>query len=400
MASLVDTSVKFFSSAMAGAPTLTGAAGSLVALLDACLRDGFDTKTLSSLVVAGGVATATFTGAHSAALDCVVQIAGVTGSLVALNGEQKVTAKAAAGNTVSFATSAPDGTAAGTITMKMAPAGWQKLFGSTNPAVYKASDPMASGCCLRVDDTTALFARVIGYESMSDVSTGVGPFPTTAQMNGGGYWPKSTQSSGAVSWYLFADSRMFYFAPVPGSAQSSTWLCGTLRGFGDIVAFKPSGDAFGCVLSYSTSATVTSQYDGALSNSPSTQIAMPRAYTGVGSAVQHYTWPLVGGSSAISGITGTTGPFPNPVDGSLETSRRFITPSGQNYRRGELPGYVHLLQSNIYDSFKPGDSQIGAERLAGRRLVFFTVGSEVSFNTAATATNVALGAMDVTGPWR
>ncbi|MDP9990390.1 hypothetical protein J2W28_000227 [Variovorax boronicumulans] len=400
MTSVVDTSVKFFNSTMAGAPALTGAAGSLVALLDACLKDGFDIKTLSSLVVSGGVATATYTGAHSAVQDSVIQIAGVTGTLVALNGEQKVTSKSVTAGTVTFATNAPDGIASGTITMKMAPAGWLKLFGSTNPAVYKSSDPVASGCCLRVDDTATLFARVVGYESMSDASNGIGPFPTPAQMSGGGYWPKSIQVAGNVDWYLFADSRMFYFAPVPGRSQSNGFLCGTLRGFGDIVSYKPSGDPFACVLSFSTNSSVAGQFDGSLSNSPNSQIAMPRAFTGVGSAVFHYTWAPIGASAGISGLTNSAGPFPNPVDGSLTMVRRHLSPTGQNYARGELPGYMHIPQSSVYDTFKPGDQVVGTGQFAGRRFVAFTVSSEFAFNNTATNSNVSLGLMDTTGPWR
>jgi hypothetical protein len=35
--------------------------------------------------------------------------------------------------------------------------------------------------------------RASGYESMSDVNTGTGPFPTAAQVAGGGYWEKSAR---------------------------------------------------------------------------------------------------------------------------------------------------------------------------------------------------------------
>ena len=399
MTSPVDTSVKFFHSAMVGAPVLTGAVGQLIPLLDACLKDGFDTKTLVSLVVSGGVATATYTGTHSAAVDSVVLIAGVTGALTALNGEQKITSKPGA-TSVTFATAAADGTAAGTISMKMAPAGWLKPFSGTNLAAYKSADPASSACLLRIDDSATLFARVVGYETMSDINTGTGPFPTTAQMSGGGYWPKSIQTTGAVDWYLFADSRMFYFAPVPGRSQNSTYLCGTLRGFGDIVSYKPSGDAYGCVLSYSASATAVSQFDGSFSNSPTAQIAMPRSYTGVGSAAYHYTWAPIGASSGVSGITASAGSFPNPVDGSLMMLRRHVSPSGLNYPRGELPGYMHIPQSGVYDVFKPLDPVAGTGLFAGRRFLMFTVSSEQQFNTIASSSLVALGAMDVVGPWR
>ena len=51
MASPVDTSVKHFYSAMAGSPGLSGTAGSLIAVLDACLISGFGAKAVDSAVI-------------------------------------------------------------------------------------------------------------------------------------------------------------------------------------------------------------------------------------------------------------------------------------------------------------------------------------------------------------
>jgi hypothetical protein len=65
MTSPVDTSVKIFSSTMVNAPVLNGVAGALVALLDAVLVTGFDTKSSVSIAVAGGIATATWAGTRS-----------------------------------------------------------------------------------------------------------------------------------------------------------------------------------------------------------------------------------------------------------------------------------------------------------------------------------------------
>ena len=104
MTSLVDTSVKFFSSTQAGAPVLNGTAGALKALLDACLVDGFGLKSVVSLVVASGVATITVTGGHGFLPDGVMLVAGA--ATAALNGEQKVTAIGT--NTASFATAVAD----------------------------------------------------------------------------------------------------------------------------------------------------------------------------------------------------------------------------------------------------------------------------------------------------
>ena len=51
---MTDTTVKHFDSTMTGAPTLANVAGNLLAVLDACLVDGFGLKTVDSLVVASG----------------------------------------------------------------------------------------------------------------------------------------------------------------------------------------------------------------------------------------------------------------------------------------------------------------------------------------------------------
>ena len=175
MTSPVDTSVKYFTSLMSGAPALSGTAGSMIAVLDACLKDGFDQKALTSLTVAGGVATAAYTGAHSAAVDSVVFIAGVTGGpagWAGLNGEQKITGKGAA--SVTFATNLPDGAYTGAATMKMAPLGWLKPFANANLGAYKSNDPASTGMLLRVDDSATTVVRVVGYELMTDINTGVG----------------------------------------------------------------------------------------------------------------------------------------------------------------------------------------------------------------------------------
>ena len=227
MASVVDTSVKNFNSTMSGAPALSGTVGTLVALLDALLVNGFDVKTATGLTVSGGVASMAFTGSHSAQLDTVISIAGITGTYASLNGEQKVTAVAA--GVVRFATTLPDGAASGTITFKMAPAGFEKPFAKPNVGVYRSLDPASTRMLLRVDDTGAQVARVVGYEAMSDVDTGVGVFPTAAQIAGGGYWSKSTQASAAaVGWNLVADGRTFYLSIRAGMAESVNYQIQTV----------------------------------------------------------------------------------------------------------------------------------------------------------------------------
>jgi hypothetical protein len=87
--------------------------------------------------------------------------------------------------------------------------GWSKVYSGTNLAVYRA--PAGNQLYLRVDDTGTTAARIVGYETMSAVSTGTGPFPTEAQVAGGLYAPKSANvNATARNWVIVANDRFFH----------------------------------------------------------------------------------------------------------------------------------------------------------------------------------------------
>lgn len=397
MTSPVDTSVKFFTSSMPGAPVLNGVAGSLISLLDACLVDGFGSKSATSLVVAGGIATLTISGGESAALtDSVILVSGATPA--ALNGEQKVLSASA--TAVTFATDEADVTATGTISFKLAPAGWAKPFAGTNLAAYKSVDPEGTGCLLRVDDTGTTSARVVGYESMSAISAGIGPFPTEAQRAGGGYWSKSTAANATGNnWTLVADGRFLMLFVAQNSGAIPAYIQGSTRCFGDPIALRPSGDAYACVLSYSTQSSTTSQFDGGLDTGVPLQHAMPRSYTGLGSCVLHCTVPYTGNGNAFSGGDSTMGAFPSVVDGGLRLSKKYLATSGTTAPpRADVPGYYWVPQTLTFDTIKWGDRVPGTGPLAGRTL-FGVLGTNAAL-TAPSTSNSGLGLIDITGPWR
>jgi hypothetical protein len=136
--------VKYFHSNMPGAPVLSGTAGALIAILDACLKDGFGLKTVDSLVIAGGVATMTISTGMTFEQDAVVQVAGITGGAAALNGDRRLLS--IAGNTATFdATGVSDQTATGSITAKVSPLGWAKPFTGTNVGGLPRHGPDLAG---------------------------------------------------------------------------------------------------------------------------------------------------------------------------------------------------------------------------------------------------------------
>lgn len=390
MTSPVSTDTKHFHSGMSGAPVCNGIAGSALAVIAACLETGFDVKAATSLSVSGGVATLSFTGVHSSALESVILVSGVTGALTALNGEQRVTALGS--GQVKFATGAADGSAAGAITFKMAPAGWLKAFSATNMSVYQSADPQSAKHFLRIDDTNATFCRVVGYETMLDASTGSGPFPSAAQMPGGGYWPKSgTADATARPWVLIATGRKFYFHVCPYGYGGATF------GFGDDLATRPGGDPYACSLASSFDPTVQNMWNGALDTPSSQNVAMPRGFTGLGSSVLHAAYPYTGSSAAVSGADPTLGDFPSEVDGSLRPSSRFLAVPGRA-PRCDLPGFYSVAQSKAFATFKRGDPPVsGTGALTGRKLLVLNPGRD--FSSAATEVNTGVSLVDITGPW-
>ena len=117
-----------FDSTQAGAPVLSGTAGALATVLKACLVDGFGAGAVVSLVVTAGIAKATYSASHPFRAGTVARIAGATPA--GLNGDKLILTTTV--NSVTYAApDVADGAATGTITSRMAPAGWQELFAGT-----------------------------------------------------------------------------------------------------------------------------------------------------------------------------------------------------------------------------------------------------------------------------
>lgn len=390
-----DTSVKFLHSAMTGAPVMSGTAGALLTVLDACLINGWGTGNVDSIVVSGGVATVTRASGHPFEPGSVALIEGVTPSV--LNGEKKVISTTT--TTYTFdATGVADGAASGTMTHKLAPLGWAKPFSGTNLGAYKSSDPASTGCILRIDDTNAQNARVVGYETMSDINTGIGPFPASTQLSGGGYWIKSNADSTASrNWMLIGDGRFFLLMIAYSTVNLNAY--GNYAYFGDFVASK-TPDAYACVLGAPSSNISASGSIGAagydlLRNEPigaSVFSTAPRSYTGVGGAIAfHWGYPTFDpGETSYSRSGESIGAhirYPNPTDGGLYLTIGYFTEYASKALRGTIPGVYYCPQSVGTGVFNTRDSVTGVAGLPGKTL-------------KAVPTVAGVFFIDTTGPWR
>lgn len=391
MASPVNTTVKWARSTMPGAPVLTRAAGSLIALLDALLVNGWGVQTATSVVVASGVATATFATDHAAARHGVVLVAGVTGALAGLNGEQKVTAVEP--NKIKWATTAADGTAAGTITIKMAGAGWTKPFSGTNLAAYKSASPAAHGQFLRVADTTAEYARAVGYENMTAISTGTGLFPTSAQVSGGYYWGKNDEISGtnAVPWVFASDGRFFYLFVQACINSTGGWARSfTPTSFGDLVPESPSGDPYATVVTGASDASwpVIGPVYVYTYHTVDAYVAAPRARSGAGTSSRGATLAELN----LDNQGATPLQLPNPISGAIPMGRVLYKDATSEFPRAAFPGLY--WSTAIYMERATNHGSI-LELTSGKSMLGIFAGNGVNDS------NAFRGAfLDLTGPWR
>lgn len=225
----------WYDSTEAGAPTLNNVAGSLLEVLRACLVNGFGAKTVTSISVSAGVATAT-SAAHgfTSTYGKLVLLAGATEPL--LNGRKQPLSV----STNSFTFAAPgvaDGTYTGTMSARRAPLGWLEAYTGTDRAIFQRSAPEATNVLLRVLDTaaapaSATSARVLMVRSASDADTFAQQAPVASVLSGaGGFLHKGANSATAKQWVLVGDHLGFWLM-TPFNASGGSQL--NVYHFGDV----------------------------------------------------------------------------------------------------------------------------------------------------------------------
>ncbi len=391
----MSTAVKRIHESMRGAPTLNGTAGSLVAVLDAFLVNGWGMVTALSASVSAGVCTITFSAGDTFEADAVVLVAGATPA--GLNGQHRVTSVTA--TTLTFDTAEADGAATGTITVKYAPAGWQKAYSGSNKAVYRSQNVTGARRYLRVLDSATTYARVIGYNAMTTVDSGTGPFPTNAQQSGGLYWPKADTAGATAQRYdVIADDMQLFYAPAiyyvasgsPTDANASVQIWG----FGDPVPLKPAGDVWGTWITGQTSNN-WADANGALATGNEAGMYVERVIAGTGSAIASPVRPHGYGAGYPSGaLQNSAGNLPNAVNGRVFLQQMKTCLSDTDYTpRAIVPGLYLNPQGAITTAgmFQSRDTVPGPGSMSGRKFLFHWLG-------AYSASGGAF--IDITGPWR
>lgn len=250
------------------------------------------------------------------------------------------------------------------------PAGWTKPYVGTNLAAFRQGG--ANQFYARINDAGpgaggAKEARILGYETMSDVDTGTGPFPTAAQMANGLFVRKSTTADAtARAWKVFADDRTVYGFVQTGDS-AGVYLAFM---FGDVYSVV-TADAYRTLLisrATEDSATLTNDRLDLTTNSLQVLSGhyMARGHTGLGGAVnvgKISDYPKQDTANNFSGGVG----FPNAGDSAIWIAPVWLcdpTTGGVKSIRGRLRGlycWLHAI-AGVSD----GDTFSGAGDFAGK----------------------------------
>ncbi len=357
--------VKFFQSNQTGAPSITGQAGSLISVLNACLITGFNLNTVSSIIRTDDVATVTVASGHGYRDGDTIRIEGAT--VDAYNGDWRI--KNCTTNTFDYDIEGEPATpAGGTIIARVAPLGWESPFTGDNKAAYRSLEESSNKMYLRVDETSisggtaangylTTSASVQMCERMTDIDTTTG----VSQV----YWRKSADvSATARSWIIVGDEKRFYLFVCWSLLSNST--CYSPYFFGDVIPFK-SGDSYSSVVAgyyqLGTSSNSPQAYIGTdndiglcVTSTTSNGIITARSFSQVGGSV--FSAFTTGGLSSVQ-LTSASSQitFPNQSDNGVFVMPAMIWDKSPATLRGRVPGYYFPLHGipaeipTVYDGF-------------------------------------------------
>ncbi len=355
------TDVKVYRYTNPGAPQMTGAAGSIVELLKACLVDGYGSTLVSSMTRDGSVVTVTISAGHSFPKYAVVEISGA--NQTDYNGQHRIETV----TSTTFTFTLPEGKtpatpATGTISVKMAPAGWARPYSSADNKrmAFRSTALESTGFYLYVDDTQTTWTRragAKGYELMTGIDARSNPFPYSAADDQWVWWYKSDDTSTARPWALVADDRLFYLWLNYNSNNGQR-----IYAYGDLVPAS-SLDAWHCLVSGHSSNSNNNYCGGLLAITKVTNI--PDGTYVAADPLGVAKGPKCCATSAFVPPSDSSpysfdifpacvgsGPFgyPSMVTGAALVSDVYVVHDvlGRSYVRGKLPGVSAPLHGMMW----------------------------------------------------
>lgn len=345
-----DKRFTWMHSGQMGAPQMSGASGSngqMLQVLDACLINGFNQQTATIVTKTETAVTLTFGVSHGYELLQIIAVSGATDA--ALNGQHRVIAKTA--NTVTI-DAVGVAVTTGTIATKLAPLGWQSIFGSADPLkrAYRSQDTQSSQTVLYLDMTIpagsgydasnpAKRAMVSLCENMTTLGVQINSYTDEKNRydinaNGRLFWYQSrgqfknvpVSETASQPWVVVGNGKIFYIFNEWGTTVPTPSPNRDFFAFGDADSLDGSISPNNCcwigVVNTNDDTLIRYAHVGASIGGNPTTDATTKGFmikNSVGAGLLAPTSLSVDGTNSafISGAYGSFSNFPNPATQKL-----------------------------------------------------------------------------------
>lgn len=368
--------VTWFSSSQNGSQQMMGHSnGDMLKVLDDCLINGFNELPASSITLYDNNLTIGFDGAHGFLKLQTVFISGADDPL--LNGNHKIRSST---NTSIDLYVAGATVTTGTITVKVAPLGWQSIFGATDPLrrAYRSNSSNSLKRVLYIDmdkagdgtygagtgyaaENPALEARVSVCQDMQIMSEQIGPMTQTAHGTAGTnegslfwYQKREQQKVTAVKntrtqWRIVGNAEFFYliinWSAIPAI---DSLVGGDVYGFGQFAGLnnEPQDRTF-LMATYninSAAVALTGSMGGRISSSNAASIGAFVPQSGQLAFINASVAGIANNTVFFSGLNYIA--YPNPVGSTLITLPMRIAKSADTKLTGLFPSMLYI-ENNI-----------------------------------------------------
>ena len=413
------STVRWFSSAMPGVQELEEGGYNVNQILKACLIDGFNEQSVTSIEVDGsGVATVTFGVAHGFLEHSWVRISGADQS--ALNDDWQVYDVTEL--TLKFQTELGVTTATGTMLARFATPsagtdrGWELLEEEGTKIAIAPKLPVEMTRSVCIVDTTA-----VGYNGASGIRYargcqmyGSGDFTSLAVH--GEIFGNSLQhglipcfavaNAGARPWLLFADEKFWYLSVSAEGASPNSYgldlsLIQNWAGFGFPV--KESGlEEYGCMTigpgaRYTVVSTNSTLNWDRYSRSGAFGLLRDQTLGGCMKLRRSQDTLTQDRDAFLDAAGGELGMGPITAGEEIFIGKAFVYEGVTNNYRGRLPGILNPLNQMV---FTHGEVRTAPVDGSDRKVMFATRAARSGDSAHRSATITGRIGVDITGPWR
>jgi len=375
----MGTQLKWFTHSTGSAPQLSNSQGALIPILDACLVNGFNERSVVSITKSGDIITLDFGVNHGYLNYQVIALSEFLDSK--LIGEHRILSSTT--TTISFELSGVVNLS-GSGKCKLAPLGFEKKYEALGKRAYRSKNTLINPFYLRVDDTLdpvwtstyAKFAKVAIVEDMTGVELGdingyqapydtsnptqnwVGSGSGATAINGWAKWyyayalgfassyqDATAPATGNYQWLIVGDESGFYFFP-----SSYTDVAGTVYAFSMFESYL-NNDNFNCFLNatFNRGAANSTGYKGGNTGMQNTNAASTIVLRNKTQAANYATVGTIGIGITTNMATGSQNIL-TPVN-QAQFSEVYFNEGG--FIRGKPNNFYWLYNQTPYTNLTP-----------------------------------------------